>query len=182
MLRKSHIFIALSFLALLFGSATSPAYALDMLCAQPEGSALTANEVVTSETAEQTHVVAEMKPAVIPARETHEQKVESGNKEGGAPVIETNAQGDKNSTLGVSATTQASNNVAMTAATPKNGWVTENGKTHYYEKSQIKTGWVVTDNYKNYGLQRYWMGAYGDLVTSKIVNTDFNGYLTYCTT
>ena len=82
----------------------------------------------------------------------------------------------------VNASTAAStNNIAMQCTKPKNGWVTENGKVHYYEKGQIKTGWVVNDTYKNYGLQRYWMGAYGDLVSGgKIVNTNSNGYLTYC--
>ena len=69
----------------------------------------------------------------------------------------------------------------MKCATAKNGWKTENGNVHFYKNSKIQTGWVVDSSYKNYGLQRYWMGAYGNLVSGgKIVNVDRQGYLTYC--
>ena len=81
----------------------------------------------------------------------------------------------------IAATASTNNAIAMKTATKKSGWVQENGKTHYYVNNKIQTGWAVTDSYKNYGLQRYWLGAYGDLVTSKIVNYNRAGSLTYCT-
>lgn len=75
----------------------------------------------------------------------------------------------------------ATNDVEMQLTPVRNGWLEEEGKTHYYENSEIKTEWVVNDSYQNYGLQRYWTGAYGDLVTSQFVKTDAEGSLAYCT-
>ena len=158
-----------------------------MTCAQPTaGAQESADSVTTAKTDsdENNPPDIEVQPAVVTteeSKETKESAVEVTPVEANASSIETKSESVANHTAEVSATTQANNSIAMKTATPKNGWVTENGKTHYYEKGQIKTGWVVNDTYKNYGLQRYWMGAYGDLVSSKIVNTDAKGYLTYCT-
>ena len=103
-----------------------------------------------------------------------------------AVVIEKNVEGNRVASdcpanVDKSTSANAQTDIEMKKTQLKNGWVSENGKTHYYDKGKIQTGWAVSDSYQNYGLQRYWLGAYGDLVTSRIVNTNMNGSLTYCT-
>ena len=159
--------------------AISPAYALSMEITPSLSDSVEA-EANSNEASSAAKVEAENTSSKGTSSEKQEAEKTNINAEASKNVA---AQPSAKSETSVQTNSEvaASSNIAMKTASPKNGWVTENGKVHYYEKGQIKTGWVVNSTYKNYGLQRYWMGAYGDLVSGgKIVNTDNNGYLTYC--
>lgn len=74
-----------------------------------------------------------------------------------------------------------SNNTKFQVGVVKNGWVTANSKTYYYEKNQAQTGWVVNDKLNNYGLQRYWLNSEGALQKSKLLAKNVVGWDAYAT-
>ena len=69
-----------------------------------------------------------------------------------------------------------------TGASNENGWVTDDfGNVSYYVKGVKQTGWVVSSTYKDYGGQRYWLGADGNLVFSSLISKKAAGYWAYAT-
>ena len=60
------------------------------------------------------------------------------------------------------------------------GWHSGQGGTYYVDPDGTRhTGWLVTDTYESYGLQRYWMGADGVLRTSSLVDAADAGWWAY---
>ena len=60
------------------------------------------------------------------------------------------------------------------------GWHSGQGGTYYVDPDGSRhTGWLVTDTYEDYGLQRYWMGADGVLRTSALVDAADAGWWAY---
>lgn len=75
----------------------------------------------------------------------------------------------------------ASSKTKFKVGVVKNGWVSESGKTYYYEKNQAQTGWVVNDKLDNYGMQRYWLNNEGVLQKNKLLAKNVVGWDVYAT-
>ena len=68
------------------------------------------------------------------------------------------------------------------AASATTGWDEQSGQVRYYDADgSAHIGWLVTDSYKNYGLQRYWFGADGLLAYSKLIDAADAGWWAYAT-
>ena len=52
---------------------------------------------------------------------------------------------------------------------------------YYGSNGKAHTGWLVTDTYKDYGLQRYWFGSDGVLAVSRLVSKSEAGWWAYAT-
>ena len=61
------------------------------------------------------------------------------------------------------------------------GWREEDGLTYYYEGGERRTGWLVTDTYKDYGLQRYFLGTDHALVFDRLISEADAGWWAYAT-
>ena len=61
------------------------------------------------------------------------------------------------------------------------GWREEDGLTYYYEGGERRTGWLVTDTYKDYGLQRYFLGTDHALVFDRLISEAEAGWWAYAT-
>lgn len=59
------------------------------------------------------------------------------------------------------------------------GWHEEAGKVQYYKNGSPITGWLVDDTYKDYGLQRYFLGDDTYLVKSRSISEDEGGFWAY---
>ena len=91
------------------------------------------------------------------------------------------AGSDPSGTQNTNATTADSSAVAL-EATEKNGWDEQSGQVRYYDADGVAhTGWLVTNTYKSYGLQRYWFGADGLLTFSQLIDAADAGWWAYAT-
>ena len=69
---------------------------------------------------------------------------------------------------------------AQAAPAEAPGWHSGQDGTYYVDPDGARhTGWLVTDTYESYGLQRYWMGADGVLRTSALVDAADAGWWAY---
>lgn len=67
-------------------------------------------------------------------------------------------------------------------AAAKSGWVQDaDGVRYYGMDGKARTGWLVDSSYKDYGLQRYWLGKDGILSVSELISAKDAGWWAYAT-
>ena len=100
---------------------------------------------------------------------------ESGARGATQAQAQTEARGQGRPQAGAQAREQPQ---APAAEAP--GWHSGAGGTYYVDPDGSRhTGWLVTDTYEDYGLQRYWLGADGVLRGSSLVDAADAGWWAY---
>ena len=97
-----------------------------------------------------------------------------------AQAAESQAQAQPDVQAEPDAQPQLAARVQAASAAEAPGWHSGQGGTYSVHPDGTRhTGWLVTDTYESYGLQRYWMGADGVLRTSSLVDAADAGWWAY---